>query len=119
MSGIRSVSGGVAADQGSGIRRQESDQFAAALPPIRYQESGDRDQIGLRRRCRRRKIHEAGKMPTLPECIGWGERSDAQHLACVKRKPLQGSGIRRQEPRNTDTREKEIQTFRVFRAFRG
>ncbi|MDR1162418.1 MAG: hypothetical protein LBM17_01085 [Candidatus Accumulibacter sp.] len=36
-------------------------------------------------------------MPTLPACIGWGERSDAQHLACAKRKPLQGSGIRRQE----------------------
>jgi hypothetical protein len=31
--GIRSVSGGVAADQVSGIRRQESDQSAAALPP--------------------------------------------------------------------------------------
>jgi hypothetical protein len=29
--------------------------------------------------------------------IGWGERSDAQHLACAKRKPFQGSGIRNQE----------------------
>ncbi|MDR1163674.1 MAG: hypothetical protein LBM17_07590, partial [Candidatus Accumulibacter sp.] len=53
----------------------------------RRQETGDRRQISYRRLRRRRKIHEAGKMPTLPECIGWGERSDAQHLACAKRKP--------------------------------
>ncbi|MDR1276808.1 MAG: DciA family protein [Candidatus Accumulibacter sp.] len=32
-----------------------------------------------------------------PLRIGWGERSDAQHLACAKRKPFQVSGIRRQE----------------------
>jgi hypothetical protein len=55
--------------------------FRRRLSGIRYQESGDRNQISQRRLRRQRKIHEAGKMPTLPECIGWGERSDAQHLA--------------------------------------
>jgi endonuclease/exonuclease/phosphatase (EEP) superfamily protein YafD len=63
--------------QVSGIRRQESDQSAAASQGIgwgersdanvRDQGSDDRDQIGQRRLRRRRKIHEAGKMPTLPE----------------------------------------------------
>ncbi|MDR1163182.1 MAG: hypothetical protein LBM17_05005, partial [Candidatus Accumulibacter sp.] len=64
---------------------------------------------------RRRKIHEAGKMPTLPECIGWGERSDAQHLACAKRKPLQESEDKNRETRNKREKVLGIQTFRAFR----
>jgi hypothetical protein len=44
--------------QVSGIRNQVSDQPAAALPPIRYQESGDRNQINYRRLRRQKKSFE-------------------------------------------------------------
>jgi hypothetical protein len=40
-------------------------------------------------------IHASAERCGSPS-IGWGERSDAQRLACAKRKPFQGSGVRRQ-----------------------
>jgi hypothetical protein len=55
---------------------------------IRNQETGIRSVSGG---------FAAGVVKTHPFRIGWGERSDAQHLACAKRKPLQGSGFRNQE----------------------